>query len=129
MRESKPEAIEQHRLRLVGADDAAQAKLATGVVSQGEHDIGALDAADLLEDRARAIAEPGAPLPLLERLPQHVGQEADQDVRLNALRLLVPDGAIERSLLWMRKASASVSWTYVRPSSSGAHSETLVRSR
>jgi len=45
---------------VVGADDAAQAKLATGVVGQGEHDIGTLDAANLLEDRARAVAEPGA---------------------------------------------------------------------
>ena len=55
-----------------------------------EHGISALDAADLLEDRARAVARTRLPLPLLERFPRHVCTEADQDVSLHALGLLMP---------------------------------------
>src|SRR5438445_6690360 len=45
------------------------------------------------EDGARTVAEAGARLPLLQRLPQDVGQKADEDVRLDPLLLLMPDRA------------------------------------
>src|SRR5207244_2031308 len=70
--------------------DAAQTDLAT--VLGRQDDIGALNAAEFVEDRARALAEAGASLPLLERLPQHVGEKADEDVGLHAVGALVPDG-------------------------------------
>src|SRR5206468_268392 len=41
----------------------------------------------------RAIAESGAGLPLLESFPQHVGEEAHEDVGPDAVGLLVPDRA------------------------------------
>ena len=37
------------------------------------------------------MAEPGTRLPLLERLPEHVGQKADQNVRLDAGLFVMPD--------------------------------------
>src|SRR5260370_12469402 len=45
-----------------------------------------------MEDRPRALPEPGPPLPLLERFPQHISQEADEDVGLDAILTLVPHG-------------------------------------
>ncbi len=40
-----------------------------------------------------ALAEARAALPLFERLPQHVGQKADEDVGLDAVRALMPHRA------------------------------------
>jgi hypothetical protein len=37
-------------------------------------------------------------LPLLERFPEHMREEADANVRLNALGFLVPMGRIASSL-------------------------------
>src|SRR6266446_2381665 len=67
LREIEPEPIEEGGLRGVRAHDAAQAEFAA--VLGGKHDIGALNAAQLIEDRPRALPEPGPPLPLLERFP------------------------------------------------------------
>src|SRR5437879_5277613 len=64
-----------------------------GVLRQGQDDVGALDTAELVENRARAISESGAGLPLLKSFPQHVGEEAHQDVGPDAVCLLVPDRA------------------------------------
>src|SRR5580693_5944779 len=41
---------------------------------------------------ARTVAETGAALPLLQRLPQNVGEKAHQDVRQHAILALMPDG-------------------------------------
>ncbi len=78
---------------LVGPDDTAQAELVLGGISGRPNDVGALDAAQLLEKGAGAVAEAGAPHPLLEGLPQDVGQETDQDVRLATVGSVVPDWA------------------------------------
>src|SRR5205807_4616349 len=45
------------------------------------------------EKRARAVSEIGADHPLLEGLPQYIGEEANKDVRLYPSGLVVPDRA------------------------------------
>jgi hypothetical protein len=50
-----------------------------------------VDARQLGENRARGIAQPGAGLPLLERLPQPVGEKADQNMRLDARLFVMSD--------------------------------------
>ena len=52
-----------------------------------------MDARELSEDRARRIAQSSTGLPLLQCLPQRIGQKADQDVGLDACLLVVPDRA------------------------------------
>jgi hypothetical protein len=67
----------------------------------------ALDAFDFLEHGARGVAKLCTALPQLEGLPQHEGQEAHQDMRLDPIGSLVPDreiGRIESSLFCTRKA-------------------------
>src|SRR2546427_3067739 len=91
LREAPPEPIEQDRLGLVRTDHAAETERARRLSGERQHHVGALDASQFVEDRPWAVAEPGLRLPLLEGLPEHVGQEADEDVRLDALGLLVPD--------------------------------------
>ena len=105
--QAQAESIEQGGLGTIGTDDAAQAQLAIWLAGGGQDDVGALDGAEFLKNGPWAVAEAGAALPLLERLPQHVGQEADQDVRQDAVFALMPQrggysariGRIERSLL------------------------------
>lgn len=46
------------------------------------------------------VAEVRSPLPHLERLPQHEGEEADQDAGLHAIGALLPDRAHAQLLLW-----------------------------
>ena len=90
--EFQAEPRKQGCLRALGAHHAADAQLTAGLFGQWQDHIGALDAAQLLQDGAGTVAQAGAGLPLLQGLPQHVGQEADQDVRLNPALLLMPDG-------------------------------------
>ena len=70
---------------------AAKADLAP--IGGGEDHIGALDAVPFGEDCSGTLPQPHPPRPLLEGLPEDVGQEADQDVRVHPIRALVPDGA------------------------------------
>lgn len=65
---------------LVGFDDAADLHLRPP--DDGQDDVRALHLSQFLEDRARAVAEPGMSLPLLESLPEGVGQGADGDMGL-----------------------------------------------
>ncbi len=44
------------------------------------------------EHLARFVAESGVAAHRRQRLPQHIRQEADQDVRLDTIRPLVPQG-------------------------------------
>ena len=82
--EAKAEAIEQLCLGLVGPDDAADAKLTTGIVRGWENDVSALKAGEFIEDGPRRVAEARPLLPLLEGLPEDVGEEADEDVGLDS---------------------------------------------
>jgi hypothetical protein len=90
--ELQAEPLEQGCLGALGAHHAADAQLTAGLLGQRQDHIGTLDAAQLIQNGARTVAQAGTGLPLLQGLPQHVGQEADQDVRLNAALLLMPDG-------------------------------------
>ena len=56
------------------------------------HRIGALDAAEFIENRPGTRTQPGLALPLLQSFPEDVGKEANQDVRLDAIGSLMPDG-------------------------------------
>ena len=74
---------------LLGVGDASSADFNSGV---GPHDdIHHLDLRQLIEDLARLIAETGALAELAKRFPEHIRQEADENVRLDPLLLLVPD--------------------------------------
>lgn len=50
-----------------------------------------MNAGKFCEDCTRRIAQACAGLPLLKRLPQRVGEKADQDVRLDAILFVMPD--------------------------------------
>ena len=78
------ESIQERRVRGVWAHHAAEAECAT--VGSREDHIGTLDAVECRGDRARA-------LPLLQRFPADVGQEADEERRWDAVGALRPDGA------------------------------------
>ena len=66
--------------------------MAPGVVGKGQDDICTVNRPQFGEKGARAVAKSGLFLPLLEGLPKRVGQEADEDVGVDAIWLLVPDG-------------------------------------
>src|SRR6266478_3084781 len=91
--EAQAEAFEQGGLGAIGAYDAAQAQLALRGGGGRQHDVGAVDGGEFLEDGARTVAEAGAALPLLEGLPQNVGKKADQDMGQHAILALMPDGS------------------------------------
>ena len=83
------EAIEERGLRGIRLGDTAQANLA---MRRGrQHDVVGLDARQFFEDGTRRVSEPGALLPHLQTLPHHEGEEAHQDVGLNAILALMPD--------------------------------------
>src|SRR2546430_15560870 len=67
-----------------------------------------------MEDRPRTVAEPGLCLPLLERLPEHVGQETDEDVRLDARGLLMPDRSDAELTLLNAKGRLGLPQLHVR---------------
>ena len=93
VRQSQAEPVEQGGLRFVRADDAAKADVAAERLSGREHDVDALKPAKLLEDAPGRVAQAGLALPVLESLPEHVSEEANEDMRLDPFLLLVPDGA------------------------------------
>ena len=98
--QAETEALEQDRLGAVGTHDAAQSQFAGGRRSRRQDDVGAGDGGEFLEKGARTVAETGSALPLLQRLPQHVGEKAHQDVRQHAILALMPDGT-DRQLALM----------------------------
>src|SRR6266404_248400 len=55
--------------------------------------VGALNAAQLFQHGRRTVAQARTRHPTFQRLAQHIGQETDQQVRLNAAGRLVPDRA------------------------------------
>jgi hypothetical protein len=83
LREVEAEAVEQGGLSGVRAHDAAEAEFTP--IRRRQDDVRALNATEFIEDRARTVPESGSTLPLLERLPQHVGEKADEDVGLDAI--------------------------------------------
>ena len=90
LRQLEPQAAEQDPLELVRHRHAAKLNAPAGGGRQ--HDVVELDAGDLLEHGARSMAQGAASHPLLERLPQDVGEEREQDVRLHSILPPVPHG-------------------------------------
>ena len=88
-RDCDAESVEQRSLCTVGLCDASEPNLWTAL--DGHHDVDTLDPGHLLDEGPGTVAETGTALPSLERLPHTEGQEADEDVRLDSLLLLVPD--------------------------------------
>ena len=76
-------------MRGVRFGDAAQVDLAMRLGRQD--DVVGLDASQFLKNRARRIPESRTALPHLKHLPEHEGEEADQDVSLDAMGELMPD--------------------------------------
>lgn len=111
-----------------GLDDAALANL-PAVAGLGD-DVGHANGLQFVEDLSWLIPQPRGARHLPQRLPQDERHEVHQDVGRNAIGALAPDGPyLQRSVLWMRKASsACVSWMYACHSSSGVQSVTFVRS-
>jgi hypothetical protein len=85
------EAIEQRGLGDIGLRDAAQPDLTERGGRQ--HDVVGLDTFELFNNGARGVTEAGTALPHLQGLPQHEGKEAHEDMSLNAVAALTPDGA------------------------------------
>lgn len=67
-------------------------KFAAGRRGRRQDDVGGGDGGEFLEKGARTVAETGAALPLLQRLPQHIGEKGHQDMRQHAILALMPDG-------------------------------------
>src|SRR5207253_9199862 len=95
--------------------DAADAERAVGILGQRQHDVRALDAAEFIENRPRAVAQPRLALPLLQRLPEHIGEEAHQDVRLDPLGLLMPDRPERELTLLDAEGGFGLRELHVRP--------------
>ena len=84
------QAIQPNRLVGGGTADATLANGRAG--ARRQHHVDQLDLAQLVEHFAWLIAQTSALAPLGQCLPQHVGQKADEDVCLDAMFFLVPDG-------------------------------------
>ena len=87
--EMKPHPVEEDRLVVGRLRDAAAADV--DAASRGQDDVDQVDLAQLVEHPTRLVAQAGGLNHLVQRLPEHVGQEADQDVGQHAVLSLVPD--------------------------------------
>jgi len=67
--QGQAEAIEEGGLILIGTHHTAQAQLAARLIGQRQDHIGAEDVVQLVENRARTVAQAGPGLPLLQGLP------------------------------------------------------------
>ena len=74
--------LEQERLRLLRPDHISDPQFPPGADGRGKDYVRAIGPAEFLEQGARAVPHSGPALPLLQGLPQHVGQEANQDAGL-----------------------------------------------
>jgi hypothetical protein len=83
------EAVEKRGLSGVGLSDATQSDLTMRCGRQA--DVVGLDAGKLFEDGLRRVSEARALLPHLEALPEHEGEEANEDVSLDPLLALMPN--------------------------------------
>ena len=89
--EVQAESIQQGRLGGIGTDDAPQAELAA--IGGGQDHIGALDAAEFVQDRPWALPQAGPPLPLARASSRSEG---------GAAGVLGHGGDPERGLLGLR---------------------------
>src|SRR6266566_2054441 len=95
--EHDAEALEERGLRRIGLGHATQADLS--VCRRWQDHIVRLDERELFEHGARGIAKPALLLPQLEGFPQHEGKEAHEDVSLDAIGALMPNGTDAQLIL------------------------------
>jgi hypothetical protein len=98
LRKPKAGPIQELGLSLFGTDYAPDSDLPAASLCRRQDDVGTVEPAQFLKRGPRGVAETSLFLPLLERFPEHMGEEADENVRLNALGFLVPMGRIASSL-------------------------------
>ena len=83
--------LPQNRLVLGRSTDAALSDCYS--VARREHNVDQGVVRQLLEYLPRFVPQPGAFAKLRPRLPQHIGQKARQDARLDPFLFLVPDAS------------------------------------
>ena len=81
----------------LGLSEAARADVAAG--DSGEHDVLRVHVRELFEHGARRVAEAGAALPHLKALAAHEDVKVNEDMRRDAIGMLVPDRAHARLVL------------------------------
>ena len=121
------QTVEQDRLVIGRATDAAAADF--HAVAGREHYINEADFAQFVEDSARFVAQAAGLGHLVQRFPQHVGQEADEDVSKDAVFLLVPNRANLQVALVEAKGGFRLGQLDVRFPQLLVQSMTLLRSR
>ena len=97
-RQPQSQAIEENLLVVGGLGEAtfADVDAATSWQNHVDHS----EFAQLVQNSTWLAAKPRSIAHLAKRLPQHVRQEADEDVGLDAVLFLMPDRSdAERSLL------------------------------
>ena len=82
--------MKQDALRVVGLGDAAESNRAFESAANGKHDVAAFEFGEFREQGARRVAQAAALHPAGEGFPQHVGEEAHQDVGSDPRLVLVP---------------------------------------
>ena len=87
-RQFPAEAFEEDLLVVAGLRHAPGADVLA--LLGGEHDIDRAELAQFFQDASRFVAQPRFLAELAQELPQHVGQEADQNVGQHAVFLLMP---------------------------------------
>lgn len=88
----EPETVQKDGLVIGGTGDAAVADFDT-LLAGGKDDVDQVDFAQLLKNATGLVAQTGRPSHLVQRLPENIRQETDQNVGLNPLFGLVPDRA------------------------------------
>lgn len=91
LREAEAELVEQLLLISIGPAHAAEPQGAA--VGGVEEDVAALDAAEPMQGVLGRERGPGALEGVLERDPEGVAEEGDEDVGLHASGFLMPEGA------------------------------------
>jgi len=100
-RDFEAEALQQYCLMSGWAADTSFADRDAGAC--GQHDIDQRDLFELGEDLARFVAKAGTPTPQTGSFPESIGKKADEDMGLDAMFLLAPDGPHDQVALVQSK--------------------------
>ena len=97
----QPQTVEQHVLMSVGTCDAShrQLRASMAILTGFQDHVGGADGFEFIDQYARGVAEAAEFHPAGQCFPQGISQEADQDVCLDAVRAVMPDGADRQFVL------------------------------
>ena len=84
----EPEPANQDALRLIGNGHAAKPDASAG--AGGQDHVTELDPGQLVDDGSGAATQIAASHPLRQRLPHRISQEAEEDVSLETVLVLMP---------------------------------------